>query len=228
MLYPQSAQMSGTKSLHEMVEGNLLQQLTEAVTGYQATANFSCGGSIPIDVQGTTRYGDFTSEKTRVSSPPVTIRWDAPSGDVSGKVTLPITNAEDKSLVQLAKDCQPATFGFGGENVLDERIRKAGKLEASEFSTSFNPYDYGIVDAVAQALLPGIARPDFQGENKSPEHWGVVAELYKLNVYSAPADKFKPHVDTPRGFTQFVSLVVCLASPHEGKFGGPFYRHLLC
>lgn len=107
-------------------------------------------------------------------------------------------------------------------------------MEASEFSTSFCPYDYGIVDAVAQALLPGIARPDvLTGENSSPEHWGVVAELYKLNVsislilkdftqanilqvYSAPSDKFKPHVDTPRGFTQFGSLVVCLPNPHEG------------
>lgn len=86
-------------------------------------------------------------------------------------------------LQQLVKDCQPATFGFGGEDVLDEEIRKAGKLEATEFSTSFSPYDYGIVDAVAQALLPGIARPEvLTGENTSEEHWGVVAELYKLNV----------------------------------------------
>lgn len=89
---------------------------------------------------------------------------------MSGKITLPITNADDKSLAQLTKDCQPATFGFGGGNVLDESFRKAGKLEASEISTSFNPYDYGNVDAVAQTLLPGITRPDFQGENESPEH----------------------------------------------------------
>jgi hypothetical protein len=37
-----------------------------------------------------------------------------------------------------------------------------------------------------------------------------------LLVYSAPSDKFKPHVDTPRGFTLFGSLVVCLPNPHEG------------
>ena len=68
--------------------------------------------------------------------------------------------------------------------MLDENIRKAGKLEASDFSTSFNPYDYGIVDAVAQALLPGIVRPKLERENASKEHWGVVAELYKLDVRS--------------------------------------------
>ncbi|KAH8668264.1 hypothetical protein BGZ60DRAFT_515655 [Tricladium varicosporioides] len=50
------------------------------------------------------------------------------------------------------------------------------------------------------------------------ENWGVIAELYKLNVYSEPSDKFKPHVDTPRGLTQFGSLVVSLPSPHVGGY----------
>lgn len=208
--------MAGTRSLQQIVEGRLLGQLTDAVTGYQATANFSCSGLVPIDVRSTTRYGDFTSTKTPITSPPVTLRWDAPTGDVSGKITFPVPDGKQKILEQLVKDCQPATFGYGGENILDHRIRSAGKLEASEFSTSFNPYDYGIVDAIAQALLPGIARPQLSGENTNEQHWGVVAELYKLNVYSAPAGQFKPHVDTPRGFTQFGSLVVCLPNPHEG------------
>ncbi|GAB7332510.1 hypothetical protein MBLNU13_g04301t2 [Cladosporium sp. NU13] len=43
------------------------------------------------------------------------------------------------------------------------------------------------------------------------------AELYKLNVYSAPNGKFKPHVDTPRSEYQIGSLVVSLPSPHEGS-----------
>ena len=94
-----------------------------------------------------------------------------------------------------ANYCKPATFGFEGEDVLDEKIRKAGKLEASELSTSFNPYDYGIVGAVAHALLPGILRPDSLDVNTNAEHWGVVAELYKLNVYSGPSGIPNPHVD---------------------------------
>ena len=35
-------------------------------------------------------------------------------------------------------------------------------------------------------------------------------------IYSAPSGKFRPHVDTPRGPTQFGSLVVCLPYPHQG------------
>lgn len=38
----------------------------------------------------------------------------------------------------------------------------------------------------------------------------------KYQVYSSPSGKFKPHVDTPRGSTQFGSLVVCLPLEHEG------------
>ena len=37
-----------------------------------------------------------------------------------------------------------------------------------------------------------------------------------LQVYSAPSGKFKAHVDTPRGPTQFGSLVVCLPHRHQG------------
>ena len=42
------------------------------------------------------------------------------------------------------------------------------------------------------------------------------AELYKLNVYSAPNGKFKPHVNTPRSKDQIGSLVVSLPSAHQG------------
>ncbi|TVY39200.1 hypothetical protein LSUB1_G003079 [Lachnellula subtilissima] len=211
--------MSGAKSLLEAAEDKVIEQLSDAIRGYNSTAAFSCGGTVPIDIRSTTRYGDFTSAKIPITSPPVTIRWDDQAGDVAGKIQFPVPSGKEDVLEKLVKSCQPATFGFGGGNVLDERIRKAGKLEASEFSTSFNPYDYGIVDAVAQALLPGIARPegiDKVDNGANAQHWGVVAELYKLNVYSAPSDKFKPHVDTPRGFTQFGSLVVSLPNPHGG------------
>lgn len=38
----------------------------------------------------------------------------------------------------------------------------------------------------------------------------------RTQVYSSPSGKFKPHIDTPRGSTQFGSLVVCLPLEHEG------------
>ena len=43
------------------------------------------------------------------------------------------------------------------------------------------------------------------------------AELYKLNIYSAPSGKFKAHVDTPRSKSQVGSLVVALPVEHKGK-----------
>ena len=58
-------------------------------------------------------------------------RWDELSGDVSWKITFPVRDSKEKVLQQLVEDCQPATFGFEGKDVLNEKIRKAGKLEAS-------------------------------------------------------------------------------------------------
>ena len=65
--------------------------------------------------------------------------------------------------------------------MLDESYRQAVKLDSNQFSTSFNPYEVGIIDAIAQSLLPGIARP-FSDGNSYDENLGVIAELYKLNV----------------------------------------------
>jgi hypothetical protein len=99
------------------------------------------------------------------------------------------------------------------------------------FSVDFHPHDYSIVNAISQILLPEV---DVKFLEERGEHRGVLAELYKVNVswmyspiekrvlivaykiYSGPAGKFQAHVDTPRGLTQFGSLVVCLPHPHEG------------
>lgn len=86
------------------------------------------------------------------------------------------------AIEELLKACTPATFGKKGKEVLDESYRKAVKLDSNEFSTSFNPYEVGIIDAIAQSLLPGIAKPFSDRESKHEENLGVIAELYKLNV----------------------------------------------
>ncbi|KAK6858062.1 hypothetical protein PG995_005761 [Apiospora arundinis] len=114
----------------------------------------------------------------------------------------------ETSLKRLVQHCQPATFGRGGKDVYDESYRRAGKMDPTAFCTTFDPYTAGIIDTVAQVLLPSVY--------DSVTHRGVRAELYKLNIYSAPSGKFKPHVDTPRSREQFGSLVVCLPVDHEG------------
>jgi hypothetical protein len=75
------------------------------------------------------------------------------------KITFPISNSKEEVLEQLVKDYKPALFRLGGKDILDETIRKIGKLESSEFLTSFNPCDFSIMDAIVQAFLPSIVRP---------------------------------------------------------------------
>ncbi|KAL8690211.1 MAG: hypothetical protein Q9218_004293 [Villophora microphyllina] len=170
------------------------------------------------------------------NSPPIVIRWNDKDGKSINKVSLPPKNAKDQvAVTKLIESCTPAPFGKDGKTILDESYRKAAKLESDQFSTNFNPNEVGIIGAIAQTLLPGIARLADGGGHTFVEDLGIVAELYKLNirallvptvpnrglqklrrVYSAPSGKFKMHVDTPRGVTHFGSLVVCLPSRHQG------------
>lgn len=92
--------------------------------------------------------------------------------------------------------------------MLDKNYRNAAKRDRSDFSSDLCPYELGLIDTVAQVLLPSIK------EGISAE--GVRAELYALNIYSAPSGFFKSHVGTPRSESQFGSLVVSLPCRHEG------------
>lgn len=121
-----------------------------------------------------------------LSSPPVVIRWDTHQGngekpkDVTGRIQLPSKSPDNTGdLVHLVNSCQPATFGRGRVDVYDESYRKAGKLDPSDFSTNFNPYEFGIIDSIAKMLLPSVpGGPDA----KVTCSRGIRAELYKLNV----------------------------------------------
>lgn len=155
----------------------LLQKLASAVNGHAATATFACGGSVPISNLSIGNFGPSAQN----SVPPVTIRWDSNDSKQS-KIAFPCPHHDDVSLRILdilLHHCQPATFGVGGRDVLDEEYRKAAKLDTSEFSTNFHPHDCGILDSVQQILLPSTIRGG-QGVGIGPQ--GVRAELYKLNV----------------------------------------------
>ncbi|POS73066.1 hypothetical protein DHEL01_v208545 [Diaporthe helianthi] len=208
----------------------LLDHLREELGKQTAKTIFTCGGTIPITKHEQASGSDDTKISS-ASSEPVTIRWDplAPETPASqAKLVLPVAQDDEESLKNLINDLQPASFGYQGKDVFDETYRKALKMDTDKFASTFNPYECGIIDGIAQALLP--SNPDFDLRR------GVRAELYKLNgrpsfptrsssahhrehryqVYSSPSGKFKPHVDTPHGSTQFGSLVVCLPLEHEG------------
>lgn len=116
-------------------------------------------------------------KKDILSSTPITIRWDSPQGNEAisvAKITFPITDSGgEASLAKLAQDCQPASFGYKGKDVLDETYRMATKMDCSAFSSDFCPYELGIIDTIAQVLLPNTKKRILTN--------GVRAELYKLN-----------------------------------------------
>jgi hypothetical protein len=164
-------------------EGGLLGQLEAAVTAQQAA--FCCGGTIQIAAaRDCTIYEHITVDAKPLVSPPVVIRWDLPSGKAIRKMTLPaIQKAKSTPAIsELLKSCSPATFGHKGRDVLDQSYRQAVKLDSDKFCTSFSPHDFGIMDAIAQTLLPEVAQVASGKSTEFQEHWGVVAELYKLNV----------------------------------------------
>lgn len=179
--------------------------------GSHATANYCCGGNVNIRADDTSSpKADAAEGEGEITSPPITIRFDIPSP--SSSLSLPtqskITFPHPTKIETLIAAAQPATFGLNGRNVMDESYRKASKLDSSHFSTNFHPADYGILDAIKQCLLPGVVvakesgkkgngkrRREGEGEEKEKveevvggewmerkDHWGVKAELYKLNV----------------------------------------------
>lgn len=197
---PEVDQAKGASSLVSMAQEKVLNDLKSSIAEHGRTATFACGGSIPFKGSG--------SDNSRLASTdPTQIRFGEQDRGIP--VTLPADTASSKPLQQLLAACTPASFGRGGDEVVDEDYRKAGKLDSKDFTTNFCPYQNGIIDVVSQLLLPNAT-----GDKNER---GVKAELYKLNVYSAPSGKFKAHVDTPRSDAQFGSLVVALPVAHEGE-----------
>ncbi|KAK2052717.1 hypothetical protein LY76DRAFT_583010 [Colletotrichum caudatum] len=179
----------------------LLSSVRASLASGSDNAIFTIGGTVK----------GLAPDSKDAAAPPVTVRWNDSREQAHGrKVAFPVQQAEESqaSFVQLVQGCQPATFGRNSQEILDETYRRAGKMDESAFCTSFNPYEHGIIDTVLHSLAPT--------DKSSAVKRGVRAELYKLNIYSAPSGRFKPHVDTPRSEQQMGSLVVCLPYPHKG------------
>lgn len=69
-------------------------------------------------------------------------------------------------MIDLVRTCEPATFGLGGIDVLDETYRKATKLDPSEFCTNFCSYELGVIDIISQLLMPSVKRKPVQPTEK--------------------------------------------------------------
>ncbi|KAF2171374.1 hypothetical protein M409DRAFT_18490 [Zasmidium cellare ATCC 36951] len=186
---------------YAQTELKFLKELKSSVKAHARSATFACGGCVPFKTKGVADQQDAGNAIDAIQ-----IRFGENGRGVV--LSLPQDSASMGELNALVDECQPASFGRGNEEVHDEDYRKAGKLDRSAFATTFCPYEAGIIDVVSQLLVPQT--------KQDLHHCSIKAELYKLNVYSAPSGKFKAHVDTPRSETQIGSLVVSLPVDHEG------------
>ncbi|SMQ55830.1 unnamed protein product [Zymoseptoria tritici ST99CH_3D7] len=199
----------------QSAQNAILDELRKSLKQQARTATFALGGSVPISTseESTTKPALNSIERpSHISHPirpststlrpskPVHIRFGQPG--TGNNLILP-TAPTSPTLQHLIQACTPASFGLNGRDIHDANYRKAGKLDTTDFATSFCPYETGIVDVINQVLVTDPCL-------------GTRAELYKLNVYSAPSGLFRAHVDTPRGEEQFGSLVVSLPVAHEG------------
>lgn len=157
------------------VTAKLLDQLREELGKETEKTIFTCGGTVPITKPGQA----FASDNNQLSSTsePVTIRWDPATPETpasQARLVLPIVPNSQGNVEKLIKDLEPASFGYHGKDVFDETYRKALKMDTDKFASTFNPYECGIIDGIAQVLLPSTPESDHRR--------GVRAELYKLNV----------------------------------------------
>ena len=58
---------------------------------------------------------------------------------------IDFVSATSEELDQLTAACEPATFGRGNEDAHDETYRKAGKMDASNFSVKPDPIGSGLI-----------------------------------------------------------------------------------
>ncbi|KAK3722919.1 hypothetical protein LTR37_002064 [Vermiconidia calcicola] len=204
------AEKERVKSLAKMAEDKVIKELIASLEVHARSATFACGGVVPIKQKPTHSAAPTTDTDTQAAKgnaiDPVQIRFGTSGSGVT--VTFAHAEATSPELQALIQACVPASFGRGGEEVLDGDYRKAVKLDKTAFATSFCPYEAGIIDVISQLLAP---------QTVHDKHMcSIKAELYKLNVYSAPSGKFKAHVDTPRSKDQIGSLVIALPVAHEG------------
>jgi hypothetical protein len=155
-------------------ENNVVDDVTQALSKHLKNSTYACGGLLKVQQPVETAQKSTTDDQLGALADPVTIRWD--SARSIEKLTLPLSekesDAKESAVTKLAAGTQPASFGYEGQDIIDESYRRASKLDTSAFSTNFCPYEAGIIDIIGQALLP-------QDLGSSQ---GIRAELYKLNA----------------------------------------------
>jgi hypothetical protein len=141
-----------------LAEKQILKDLSSSLETHARSATFACDGSVSFKDAVVESVGeDLEQHQTEQKSntalvDDVQVRFGLSDSGVT--VNFNKDGPSSNDFEHLLKACQPASFGRAGEGVHDETYRKAGKLDRSQFATTFCPYEAGIVDVVTQLLVP--------------------------------------------------------------------------
>ncbi|KAI1411050.1 oxidoreductase [Hypoxylon sp. FL1857] len=130
--------------------------------------------------------------------------------------SVPIDNQQASGRDLTTPSCRPVSFRWDSsdpsvpDDMHDETNRKALTLDPSRFSTSFSPYECGIIDIIAQIMRPIWLSTEHRTSRS------VKAELHKLNIHAGPFGCSPARIDAACSTSQFGWLVVCLPIAHEG------------
>jgi hypothetical protein len=128
-----------------------LKDLKESLARYESSAGFCCSGVIPISLLSESELGS----KGRIASPPVVIWFDIGDwtrGNSSSRITFPCDTSLESVMPCLEQACNSSSSSNDEKwkGTLDEE----SGLSRDKLATIWHPANYGIIDAVAQALLP--------------------------------------------------------------------------
>jgi hypothetical protein len=117
------------------------------------------------------------------------------------EIGFPINALQAKDMIQVA---HKAPFGKGSQTVLDDKVRSAWEIDATEIVFT-NPEWKQFIESIIEQI-----KPDLGIENHS-----VSANLYKLLIYEE-GDFFLAHKDSEKEKGMFGTLIIGLPSKHTG------------
>jgi hypothetical protein len=157
---PRPKPVKPVATLAEMAERRVLGQLTKDVTIKRVTARYCCGGRVGISPPENLPLQDENSAK----GSPLTLRWDDSEDGSGRKINFPNNDS-------------PTSEFHAGVGVLADNCKATGFLDESHFSINFDPQFHGVLDIIAQILVPvsNIQRT-------LPKYHGVRAKLLNLQA----------------------------------------------
>ncbi|PVH78883.1 hypothetical protein DL98DRAFT_572812 [Cadophora sp. DSE1049] len=191
---------SSVASLAQMAETACLKNLTAAVAGKQSPTGYCCGGYVTLCSSPSTESG---RDSQLPAQPILTLRWDDLVDDsISRKIRFPRILETGQDSVNITKDTQALIDAYGA----------SGVVEGASFAVGFDLSTHGILDTVAQALLPGA---DCDLLKDRPEHRGVMTtnRTLQIRTVNSPQAHSLPS-STPSEYLG--KLLVFLPCPHEG------------